>query len=127
MTMTAEEYRNKFASKSPKNKLRNKKTEYNGEIYDSKKEAEYAMILDARKLLPKSDPNHVVAYERQIKYVIEINDVKICSYILDFKVGYQDRIEHVDIKGYKGGATYSVFRLKKKLMKGFFGIEVIEK
>ena len=108
------------------NKYGAKKTEYNGRIFDSKKEAEYAGELDLlRKAAGESD--RVVDVEYQIPFVLEVNETKIGKYILDFKVTYADgRIEHVDVKGLRKGCAYQMFRWKAKHMKAQYDIDVIE-
>lgn len=50
-----------------------------------------------------------------------------CSYIADFRFLDKYGILHVeDVKGYKGGGAYSVFKIKKKLMLYMHGIIVEE-
>ena len=100
-----------------KNKYNATKTVYNGVKYDSKKEAKYAQELDL--LLNYGE---VLKIERQVPFVIYINDKKICTYKLDFKVTYDDRVEYVDVKGYKT----SIYRLKKKMVEAYYGIEIKE-
>lgn len=105
-----------------KSKYGNHKTVYNGERYDSKREANYAKQLDTLRNA-QNDTERVVKVERQVKYRIEHKDVHICNYVLDFRVTYADgRIEYVDVKGY---LTHE-YRLKKKLMLAFYGIEIKE-
>jgi hypothetical protein len=62
--------------------------------------------------------------ELQPSYPIEINGVKVCTYKADFR--YFDRLtgKHVveDVKGF----LTPVFRLKKKLLKAAYGIDVLE-
>lgn len=66
----------------------------------------------------------VLDYKTQVKYPIEVNGFKICTYILDFMVQYCDgRIEHVDVKGY----ITPIYRIKKKLVEAMYGITIIEK
>ena len=109
---------------SGRSKYNNKKTEYGGHLYDSKKEATYAQRLDMLCLAKGADK--VLKWERQVRYPIAINKVKVCDYILDFKVYYKDRIEYIDVKGMKRGPAYSMFRLKSKLMKAVHDITIIE-
>lgn len=112
-------------NKKRKNKYNAKKTSYNGNNYDSKKEAKYAESLDlAMKYSVEGAPEK---WERQIRMPVKINDKHICYYILDFKVYYKDRIEYIDVKGMKSGPAYQMFRLKKKLVEAYHGIEIIEK
>jgi len=129
--ITPEEYESmmervngKKAAKAPKNKYNAKKTVYDGHKYDSKKEAKYAQDLDfAMRLGLEGAPTK---WERQIRMPVKINDKHICYYILDFLVTYEDRIEHVDVKGMKSGPAYAMFRLKKKLIEAYHGVEIIE-
>lgn len=106
--------------------MRNKfgaiKTDYNGIKYDSRKEAAYAQTLDlCKKAVGKSD--RVVEIERQLPYLLEVNGVKICKYILDFKVKYADgRTEYIDVKG----VLTPVYKLKKKLVKAIHNIDIKE-
>jgi hypothetical protein len=117
---------NKMAAKK-KNKYKAIKSTYNGQVFHSKKEKDYAVKLD---LLKKSfkEGDRVLEYKTQVKFPIKINDLLICTYILDFIVTYADgRIEYVDIKGYKKGVAYSMFRVKKKLTEAIYKIQILEK
>ena len=110
----------KQKKKPKRNKYGAVKTEYNGFKYDSKKESEYARKLD---LLRKAKGNdQVLDVERQVPYQITVNDVKICKYVLDFKVTYPNRVECVDVKG----MVTAVYKLKKKLVKAVHDIDIIE-
>ena len=103
-------------------KYGNIKTEYNGNSYMSKREANYAQQLDLLKKA-KNKADQVVSYEVQVPYQIEINGKKICKYLADFRVLYADgRIEIVDVKGYRT----AMYRLKKKLVEATYGIEIKE-
>ena len=114
----------KRAAKEVKNKYNAKKTDYRGHMYDSKKEAEYARGMDlAMKVGAEGAP---VSWERQVKMPVRLNDKHICNYILDFKVTYSDRVEYIDVKGYKKGPAYSMFRLKKKLVEAYHEIIITE-
>lgn len=107
-------------------KYKNKKAVYNGETYDSQKEARYAKALDTfKKAINYQD--RVLKWERQVRYDIKVNDERIAFYKLDFKVWYCDgRVEHIDIKGQKSGTAYQLFKLKKKLIEALYNIEIIE-
>lgn len=102
--------------KSKHNKYGAKKTEYNGFMFDSKKEADYCRSLDYLKLAGK-----LISYDKQVRIRCEINDKKICDYIVDFVVTYKDRIEYIDVKGFKT----PVFNLKKKLVESLHPFEII--
>ena len=99
-----------------KSKYGNKKTEYKGMIFDSKKEANYCATLDLLKKASKEE-DRVVSYERQVPFQITLNEKKICKYYADFIVLYADgRKEIVDVKGYRT----ALYKLKKKLVEAQF-------
>lgn len=100
-------------------KYRNVKTEVDGIVFDSKKEAARYGEL---KLLAKV--GRIINLELQPKFHIVINGQKICSYIADFAYHNTETAEPVveDVKGMKT----SVYKLKKKLIKALYGIEVQE-
>ena len=107
-------------------KYGNQKTIYNGQSFMSKKEANYCHILDILKNA-KDISERVVSYKTQVPFQIEINKIKVFKYILDFEVLYADNhIEYIDVKGYKFGPAYSMFRLKKKCVEAQYGIEIKE-
>jgi len=125
--ITPEEYKNLAKKKKGENKFKAVRMETGGETYDSTKEGLYAQQLNLQKLLPPGHPDRVIKFETQIRYDFYINDVLICWYRLDFKVYYENRIECVDVKGYKEGTAYRTFCIKKNLMLAIYGIEIIEK
>lgn len=103
-------------------KYHNKKTIYNGVSFMSRKEAGYARTLDALKHA-KDPKERVVSYETQVPFQIELNGIKICKYICDFKVLYKDKhIEIVDVKGFRT----DIYRIKKKLVEAQYGIKIKE-
>ena len=59
--------------------------------------------------------------EIQPKYPLEVNGVKICTYIGDFR--YFDRIGVLHVEDVKGIIT-PIFKLKAKLMLACYGINV---
>lgn len=103
-------------------KYRNKKTEYNGRVFDSKKEAEFARLLDVCR--KASDPkDRVVLVEYQPVFPVFINGKKIFTYKADFLVAYGDgRNEVIDVKGFKT----PVYRLKKKAVEAYHKIKILE-
>jgi hypothetical protein len=87
-------------------------------LFDSQKESQRAYELD---ILCRSGA--VARYELQPVFRIEHNGVKVCKYIADFKVEWADgSTTYEDVKGVRT----PVFILKKKLVKAFYGIEIIE-
>lgn len=100
------------------NKFGAVKTEYNGYVFDSKKEAARAQELD---LLIKA--KEVVSVVYQPKFDCVVNGKKICTYKADFKVMYKDGHEEIeDVKGFKT----PVYKLKKKLVGALFNVEIKE-
>lgn len=105
-------------SPEKRNKYGNRKTEYRGQLYDSKKEAHRAMELD---MLVSS--GLVSAWYPQHEFKFFLNGVDICSYIADFKVVYPDgHVEYEDVKGFKT----AMYRLKKKMLLAFYGHKIKE-
>ena len=103
-------------------KYGNKKTEYKGEMYDSKREAAYAAELDMLKSASKPS-ERVLSWRRQVPYSVKINDVHICKYISDFVVTYADGREVIiDVKG----KLTDVYKLKKKMVEAYHGIKIVE-
>lgn len=116
-----DEYRKLVPTKQ--NKYKNKKTWYNNVLYDSKREANYRQQLDMLSSSSVPTKERVSSIEEQVRYKMIVNDIKICTYVLDFKVTYADgRIEHVDVKGMLTG----VYKLKKKLMLACHDINIVE-
>ena len=117
--MTAEEYQKYLATgKIPisqtKSKYGNKKTEFDGITYDSKKEARRAAELN---LMLKS--GEIVTLARQVRFRL----VQGIEYVADFVYTTKDGTQIIeDVKGMKT----DVYKLKKKLMKEIHDIEIIE-
>ena len=103
------------------NKYRAIKTEYGGNKFHSKKEANYCKTLELLK--NAKGTQKVLKYELQPRFDIVVNNVKIAFYKADFKVFYSDRIEIIDVKGIKT----PVYKLKKRLVEAIFKISIIEK
>ena len=122
--MTIAEY-TALKNKSKKLKYNNVKTKFEGDTYDSKKEANHAAKLILLKNV-QLGIHRVLHFERQRTYDIVINDISICRYIADFVVTFGDG--HVEVQDVKSEFTKKlpVYRLKKKLMKAVHGIDIIE-
>jgi hypothetical protein len=105
----------------PASKMRNKITIVDGIRFDSKHEAN--VYLSYKLALASKS---IVNFVRQVKYVITINDIKICTYIADFVVYNKDgTVEVVDAKSVFTSKD-RVYRLKKKLLKAVYNIDIIE-
>jgi hypothetical protein len=94
-------------------KYRNKKTEFNGVLFDSALEARKAEELD---LLVKA--GEIKGYDRQFIFPIIINGKKVCSYRADFVVHHKDKSrEIIECKGFWTDTA----RLKWKLVEATYG------
>ena len=108
-------------------KYGNKKIEYNGEVFDSKKEYKRWCEL---KLLERA--GKISDLKRQVKYVLippqKGSDGKIvereCSYIADFV--YFDREQNKTIVEDSKGVRSKEYVIKRKLMLYLFGIKILE-
>ena len=102
-------------------KYGNVKTEGDGVMFDSKREAgryrELKLLQDAGEI------SHLVL---QPRYTLVVKGELIATYIGDFE--YRDLRTHDDvIEDVKSSATKTpVYRIKKKLMKALYGIEIQE-
>lgn len=59
----------------------------------------------------------------QVHYPMEHNGIKLCDYVADF-VYEEDGMTITEDS--KGGVLTSIYRLKKKMMKAFHGIDIRE-
>lgn len=110
---------NKIKTKS-KNKYGAIKKEVDKIVFASRKEANRYLVL--KQLLRC---NKITDLQLQVKYTFVLNDKKIgIAYIADFT--YTDVETELfvveDVKGYKT----DIYKLKKKLMKAFFDIDILE-
>ena len=103
-----------------KSKYGNKKTEIDGIIFDSAKEAK--RYIELRYLLKLGEIKYL---ERQVEFQLDVNGEKVASYYAD--VVYENDgemiVEDVKSRFTKGLAVY---RLKKKLMLQCHNIEIKE-
>jgi|TARA_A100001388_G_C28755392_1_gene494653 hypothetical protein len=102
------------------NKYFAKKTLFMGFKFDSKWEAERWGQL---KSMEKAGV--VTQLERQVRYDLTVNDVKICDYIADFRYLLEEEngLSKLIVEDAKGVLT-SEFKLKKKLMKAVHNIDI---
>tara|TARA_R100001086_G_scaffold237112_1_gene160989 strand:+ start:212 stop:583 length:372 start_codon:yes stop_codon:yes gene_type:complete len=102
------------------NKYNAKKTEFMGFKFDSKWEAErYGQLVSMQMAGVVQD------LERQVKFDIIINDVKICKYVADFvyTLVHEDGKKEKIVEDAKGVQTTD-FKIKMKLMKAVNNIEI---
>lgn len=100
-------------------KYRAQACEIDGLRFASKKEGARYRAL---QLLAKA--RLIQSLELQVKYTITIGAHKICSYIADFRYLNLETGHYVveDVKGFKT----PMYRLKKKLVKACYGIDIVE-
>lgn len=105
------------AKEGKASKYGNRKTEVDGIVFDSAKEANRYGEL---KILEKKEEIHFL--EVQPSFTLQVEGQKICKYIGDFSYYVNGELKVEDCKGFKT----PVYRLKKKLMKAVFGIDILE-
>jgi len=87
-------------------KFNAKKTEYRGELFSSKFEAQCAFELDMRLA-----SNEILSWETQVQIPLIVNDYVVGNYNIDFVVIRKDGVkEYIEAKGYAGDTP--VWRLK---------------
>lgn len=93
--------------------------------------AGYASKLEARRgvelgLLEKA--GEIRDLRRQVRYELIPKQVgeRACGYIADFVYLEDGRLVVEDVKGQRGGAAYSLFVIKRKLMLWIHGIAIKE-
>ena len=96
-------------------KFGNVKTEVDGVLFDSKKEARRYVEL---KLMVRA--GLIRDLECQPKFPICVNNVTVSKYIADFQYIENGQTIVEDVKG----VQTPIFRLKAKLVKAIYGIEV---
>lgn len=108
------------ASPKRRNKFGAKRTEHNGVVYDSRKEARRAAELELLQ-----GQGLIRNLRRQVTFPLEINGVDLGSYRADFCYLEPQTCGTV-IEDVKGVRT-PTYRLKKKLVEAIYGIEIREK
>ena len=121
------------------NKYKNTKTIVDGIEFDSRKEAARYKEL---KLLEAA--GEISNLEMQVKFVLiptqrepdfvgvrgGIKKGKViekeCSYLADFVYIRDEHVIVEDVKGYKNGSAYNIFKIKRKLMLYLYGIKIVE-
>ena len=101
-----------------KNKYRAVKTEVDGIMFDSKREA--ARYMELMLLQKAGEISHL---ELQPSFVCMVNGHKICNYKADFRYFNANGSVVEDVKGMKT----PVYRIKKKLVEALFpGVTIQE-
>jgi hypothetical protein len=100
------------------NKYHAKRTLVNGIVFHSGKEARRYQDLIVLERAGK-----IRDLELQKRFDLVINGIKICTYVGDFY--YFDEADLPvleDVKGYKT----QIYRLKRKLVKALYGLDIVE-
>lgn len=107
------------AARQPKpRKYRNEREQVDGVWFDSRKESRHY-----RALLTLQRAGVITRIEIQPTYPLAVNGEKVATYRADFRITFPDgRSEVQDVKGVRT----PVYRLKKRLMKAIYNIEIIE-
>lgn len=112
------------------NKYNAKKVVNRYGTFDSQKEWQrYLVLLDEAKKGKISELERQVKFELFPKQIGSDGKVKerAWNYIADF--AYRDGLGHLvveDVKGYRGGSAYEIFKAKRKAMLYLHGITVKE-
>jgi hypothetical protein len=109
--------------KAKHSKYRNVKTVVDGITFDSRAEARRWRTL---RMLERV--GEIINLRRQVKFSLDVNGVHICDYVCDFIYGHCRQSRPITvIEDVKSIATMTpAYRLKKKLMKAIYGIEIVE-
>lgn len=105
-----------------KRKYANRHVEIDGIRFDSRFEAKVWGDLKIAERL-----GEIVNLRRQVKFDLKVNNIKVCSIILDF--AYTDVASGKDVYAdAKSPATRAnrAYRIKKKLFEALYGHEILE-
>jgi hypothetical protein len=122
---TAQQFRDYRKTKViPEPKLRSKynnvKKEVDGKKFDSTKESK--RYLELKSMVERGEISEL---HEQVKFTFAHNGVKICSYIADFTYNKDGKEVVEDVKS-EMTKKLPVYKMKKKMMVAFFGIEINE-
>lgn len=102
-------------------KYGNRKCVVDGERFDSEKEAGRWRELKLREYAKE-----IKKLRRQVSFRLTVNRIDICAYTADFVYVENRRTVVEDVKGYKKGMAYRVFRIKAALMLALHNLKVQE-
>ena len=105
-------------------KYHNRKVEIDGIKFDSIKEGEHLEL----KLLLKAGKIRDLQLQVEFELIPKQTGEQACKYKADFVYHMADTGKMVveDVKGYKEGAAYQLFSIKRKLMLWRHGIKIVE-
>jgi hypothetical protein len=108
-------------SKRPSNKYHNQKTDFEGITFDSQKEARRY-----QELLALMEAGQIRQLERQPRYDLIVNGCKLGAYFADFRYELVETGAIVT-EDVKSPATRTpLYRLKKKLVKALYDVDIVE-
>lgn len=100
----------KPVSQNKQNKYRNTPRLYDGHVYQSTKEAKYAIQLDLRKRA-----GEIKGWEKQVKIDLKVLGQHICNYYCDFIITHNDGTkEYIDVKS--DATVLPLFMIKWRLL-----------
>lgn len=103
-----------------KNKYGNKKVVIDGIEFDSKKEGNRYLELKGRQMA-----GEITDLRFQHEFEFEINGERLCSYLADFTYIENGVLIVEDVKS-KATRKLPVYRIKNKLMKAIYNIQIKE-
>ena len=107
------------------NKYGNKKTQYKGISFDSKKECEYFIYLESLEAQGEiSELQRQVRFELQPSFKFKGKTIRSICYVADFT--FKDKNGNLHIVDVKGGILTPEYKMKKKMLLYKHGIEIEE-
>ena len=98
-------------------KFNARKTKVDGLTFDSLREAERWVAL-----CEEQSRGVISGLKRQARFKLEVNGQLITHYVADFIYDRDEERVVEDVKGY----ITDVYRIKRRLMKACYGIEILE-
>lgn len=104
-----------------KSKYRNIKTVVDGITFDSKKEAKRYTEL---RMMEKA--GEIENLEIQFKFNLSINKITVCAYVADFIYDKKNKVNIIEDVKSEITRKNPVYRIKKKLMKAIYDLDIAE-
>lgn len=101
------------------NKYHNRPVVIDGKRFASRREGDRYSVL---KLLERA--GKISDLETQVRYSLDVNGMHVCYFVADFRY-FDTEKRQVVVEDSKGFRT-DVYRLKAKLMRAVYGIEILE-
>jgi len=121
--LTAAEY--SLMKKKKGSKFKNVKVETDGIKFDSKKEQDHYLFLKDEEAA-----GNIKELNCQVRFRLKISEQLICAYVADFVFHHKDSsgkwITQVEDVKSEFTRKNPVYRIKKKLMKAIYGIDIVE-